>query len=239
MSRGEPFNQRVRNDIMEKITSGYYKKGEFLPSEPNLEKIYRVSRTTIRTAIADLVADGYLTIVRGRGTKVKSSTLQNNEPNLLSFTEIINRKGLKVSIPVIEVTKIKADKKIAELLEINEGEEVYRVFRIRAADDEPIATNSSYIPCKLLEGFDASCIGRVNSLYQNLEEDFHIIVSKTKDNIGAILADAQTAKQLSIKKGDPLLRIERIAYDEMDNVVEYSYVIFRADRYNHAVMTIK
>lgn len=239
MSRGEPFNQRVRNDILEKITTGYYKKGEFLPSEPNLEKIYRVSRTTIRTAVADLVSDGYLTIVRGRGTKVKSSTLQNNEPNLLSFTEIINSKGLKVSIPVIDVTRIKADKNIAGLLEISEGEEVYRIFRIRAADDEPIATNCSYIQCKLLDGFDVSRIGRVNSLYQNLEEDFNIVVCKTRDNIGAALADSNIARQLNIKKGDPLLCIERVAYDEMDNIIEYSHVVYRADRYSHAVMTRK
>lgn len=239
MAREEPFYQKVRNDIIEKITSGYYKKCDYLPSEPNLEKLYKVSRTTIRNAIRDLVTDGYLVIVRGKGTKVATSTLQNNEPNLLSFTEIIKRKGLKVSIPFIQIKRIKSDKKIAESLEINEAEEVFEVFRIRAADDEPISTNCSYIPCKVLEGFDVNRIGRVDSFYQNLEEDFGIIIQKTKDNIGAELADSNIAKQLNIKKGAPILRIERIAYDEMDNVIEYSQVIYRADRYNHAVIMTK
>ena len=93
MGRGRPYYQQMRDDIKKKIQCGDYKRGQYLPCEKKLEEEYGVSRTTVRSAISELVQDGYLYIVRGKGTKVAYSRLTDNNPNLLSFTEIVKSHG--------------------------------------------------------------------------------------------------------------------------------------------------
>lgn len=235
MIRGEPFYQKVRSDIEEKIKDGYYKKGEYLPSESKLESIYKVSRTTIRSAVKSLVDDGYLTIIRGKGTKVTPSRLSCFYPNLMSFTDVINKQGSKSSLSKVKISQVFVSKEIAKKLNIKDNEKVYQIYRERAADDEPLCIHSSYIPCRYLEGNDISVIENEQSLYHVLEKYFNISIQKTDDNIRAIKADAHTAKILDIEKGDPILFIERVAYDAKNTVVEYCEVSIRGDRYSQMV----
>lgn len=239
MARGQPLYQRIRDDLEGKIKNGHYKKGEYIPSEEKLVINYNASRTTIRNAIRELVSDGYLTIVRGKGTKVTSSKLSDNIPNLISFTEIIKQQGLKPSTLEIRLGKIRATEKIAEKLDIDVDEEVLEIYRVRAVDDEPIAINQSFIPCKFIETFDMLALKKRHSLYKILKEDFNISIEMSIDNISAISADAYTAKTLNIVKGDPLLYIDRVAYDQNNNAIDYSKVIYRGDRYSHAIIMRK
>ncbi len=232
---GGPFYLKVRSSIEEKIQSGYYKKNEFLPSESKLESIYKVSRTTIRSAIKSLVDDGYLTIVRGRGTKVTPSTLSSFFPNLMSFTDIIEKQGIKSSLTRVKIADIYPTQEIAEKLGIGPEEKVYEIYRERAADDEPICVHTSYIPCKFLESGDLSVIKEKQSLYRVLEENFNIVIQVADDNIRAINADAKMAKILGINKGEALLFIERVAYDPNNTIIEYSKISIRGDRYSQMV----
>ena len=62
MGRGRPYYQQMRDDIKKKIQCGDYKRGQYLPCEKKLEEEYGVSRTTVRSAISELVQDGYLYI---------------------------------------------------------------------------------------------------------------------------------------------------------------------------------
>ena len=142
MVRGEPFYQKIRSDIENKIKDGYYKQGEYLPSEAKLESLYKVSRTTVRNAVRSLVDDGYLTIVRGKGTRVTPSKLSASYPNLMSFTDVIQKQGIKSSVLKMKISQMLPTQEVAEKLDINPNEKVYEIYRERAADDEPICIHA-------------------------------------------------------------------------------------------------
>ena len=90
-----PLYGKVRDDIEKKINTGVYASGDFIPCEADLENFYKVSRTTVRKAVMMLVSEGYLTIVRGVGTKVAPSKLQSKGSELMSFTELMKKQGKK------------------------------------------------------------------------------------------------------------------------------------------------
>jgi GntR family transcriptional regulator len=65
--------RQVADDITADITSGRLAPGWKLPPETELAESYSVARNTIRRAIAELVNDGHLVVVHGRGTFVAES----------------------------------------------------------------------------------------------------------------------------------------------------------------------
>ena len=82
----EPLYIHIIRDIQGKIVSGQYPSDTFIPSELELQDIYKVSRTTVRRAISELINAGYLTIIKGVGTKVMPSRLMTMPEELMSFT---------------------------------------------------------------------------------------------------------------------------------------------------------
>lgn len=231
----EPLYYKVKKDIEDKIIKGVYKNGDFIPSEEELEKYYRVSRTTIRKAVKMLVDEGYITIIRGRGTKVSPSKLNIKTSELMSFTELMKNQGIVPSIKDIKIKRTKADDKICNELEIEYEEEVFEIYRVRTADGEPITVNISYIPCKYIENHDLYLLEKKQSLYRVLEEDFNIIIQVTEDTVSAIKATENLAEILNTSENEPLLMIERHAYDKHNKIIEYSNIYIRADRYKHTI----
>ena len=65
-----PLYQQVKDDIRAAIESGKYKTNEKIPPEPELSAEYSVSRITVRRAVEELCAEGYLVKMQGRGTFV-------------------------------------------------------------------------------------------------------------------------------------------------------------------------
>ncbi len=70
----ETIYEQVKQKLLNQITLGEFEADDKIPSERELCKQYSVSRTTIRKAIDDLVADNILTRRSGRGTFVVSSS---------------------------------------------------------------------------------------------------------------------------------------------------------------------
>ena len=225
---------KVKKDMEQKITEGVYKKGEYIPSEPELEQYYKVSRTTIRKAINMLVEEGYVTIIRGMGTKVTPSKLKHKAAELMSFTELMKKQGMTPEVRDVQIRRIHPDQEVISVLELNSWEEVFEISRVRTADGEPITINTSYIPCRLVGERDLWVLKDKQSLYQVLE-DFNIFVQYTEDTMSAIKASSKQAEILEINKNDPLLYIERIAYDKNNTIVEFSRIVIRADRYKHII----
>lgn len=231
----DPLYTKVKDDLERKIVNGQYRVGDFIPSEQELEAYYRVSRTTIRKAVTLLIDEGYLTIVRGRGTRVAPTKLKSKGSELMSFTELMKRQQMQPGVCDMRIRRIRPSNEVAQALELNPWDEVLEIYRVRTADAEPITINISYIPYDLLEGHDLSAFENGQSLYRVLEEEFRVVVTTTEDTIGAEKASQKQADILQINRNDPLLSIKRVAYDSDDRIVEYSSIVIRADRYKHII----
>lgn len=231
----DPLYTKVKDDLERKIVNGYYRVGDFIPSEQELEAYYKVSRTTIRKAVTLLVNEGCLSIVRGRGTRVAPTKLKSKGSELMSFTELMKRQNMCPGVQDMRIRRVRPTDEVAQALELNPWDEVVEIYRVRTADGEPITINISYIPYSLLEGHDIDAFERGQSLYRVLEEEFLVTVATTEDTMSAVKASQKQADILQINRNDPLLSIERIAYDKDDKVIEYSSIVIRADRYKHII----
>ncbi|MBF9017955.1 MULTISPECIES: GntR family transcriptional regulator [unclassified Oceanispirochaeta] len=231
----EPAYFLVKQAIEQKIEEQEYKVGDYLPCEKDLGEIYNVSRTTIRKAVSMLVREGKLTIIRGKGTQVAPTRMSHNIEELMSFTELMRKQGM---IPAIhdQFAKLEAPSpKLAVILGVKPEGQVFHIQRVRFADEQPISINTSYIKAEYIKGFHEKLIENEQSLYRILKETYNIVIHDTEDCISAISASKEQAEVLNVGKGAPLLFIERRAYDQKNNLIEYSEIYIRSDRYKHII----
>ncbi len=230
----DPLYIQVIKDIVDKIEEGVFEGDSFLPSEQELMKQYAMSRTTIRRAVSELINQGYLTVIRGVGTKIVPSQLNVRSQELMSFTQMMQRHGVE---PGTASLNIKTDCSTPEIEAILNTKEIICIERVRTADKTPISINISYLPERLLKepGKDTSVFRKHTSLYAILENELNTTVYITEDTMSAIKADATLAKRIQVRKNDPILLIHRKAYDTKHNIIEYSIIYLRADRYRYTV----
>ena len=139
-----PKYYHIKQEIIKEIDNNTYKENETIPSERELMAVFDVSRITIRKAIDDLVKEGYLYRVHGKGTYVKGDGEQNNLVSITSCTQDIEKLGYTPRRKVISKKVILADAKRRNVLNLNEHEEVFQLARIYYADEEPLNYTTSY-----------------------------------------------------------------------------------------------
>jgi GntR family transcriptional regulator len=201
-----------------------------VPPESELMERHKVSRTTIRQVLDMLVNEGLIYRERGRGSFVAHPTLEEALVRIISFTDDMRQRGRKPSTRVLASELIPAPQDIAERLQIEAGEELAHLKRLRLADDEPMSIEDSYLIHRycpdILEGDYES-----GSLREALEEN-GIRWSYAKQVIRAISATDSLAKLLSVQFQAALLFIERISFLQQRIPVEFLRLYYRGDRYS-------
>ncbi len=227
---------KVKNDLLEKITSGQYPNGHTIPTEHQLSAIYKVSRPTIRQAVQLLVDDGYLEKRKKRGTMVcKPKIEQGFTQFIASFDSQMNLQGLETKTTVLGFKKEKVTEDIMNNLHLKATDEVYRLVRLRFVDNQPNVLVTSYVPVKffpnLLEVDFTS-----NRLYDVFENSGHPISLLTR-KLETFKADETIADLLEIQCGDPMFFFKSVGYDESHIPIEYSISKYRGDN-NSFVMEL-
>lgn len=225
-----PLFYQLKTIILDEIKQGNYKPGDMIPTEEAISNIFDISRTTIRQAITELVQEGWLYRVKGKGTFVSRPKIEHNFiQKLESFNDEMQRIGMVPSTEVIKLEVIKANSLVAKGLGIKEKEKVIYLFRKRMADGEPIVTIRTYLPFSL-------CSFVLN---HNLEEErlYTILSSKTETTVHyvkrcveAVEADKEDALFLNIKQGKPIQLFESTGYNVYGEIIEYSLARYRGDR---------
>jgi len=206
------------------------KPGEILPSEKELCDIFQVSRSVIRQALGNLVNRGVIERQRGKGTIVARPKI--NEylmAKLIGFYADMKAQGLTPVTKLLSQEIIEADDILAYYLDLNVGDKVAKIERLRYIENEPILTVTTYIPYNLCPTILEEDLEN-NSLYEILKSKYNINLIWGERIIEAITAESRDAKLLKVKKGAPLLFLRSITYTENNVPVEYYEAKHRADR---------
>ncbi|MDC5819097.1 GntR family transcriptional regulator [Vibrio europaeus] len=213
--------ESVKTATEQDILSG----GDFIPTEREFSELLSVSRITVRKALDLLDKDGVIIRSRGLGTKI-SETVEYSGKEAAGFSQQVVLKGKKPDTLWIKKDIVPCSSEIAETLNINQGDEVFILKRVRYIDDQAVSIEESYVPAELIHNPDEIQL----SLYDYFRSQ-DIMPSKTKSRVSAIMPTEESLEKLHIDEKTPVLLIEQTAYDKSARPIEYSINHCRGDLY--------
>jgi GntR family transcriptional regulator len=235
MERAISRYQWVHNSLKSRIEAEDYKVGDFLPPEPELQKTFQVSRTTVRKAVEMLAQQGFVYIRQGKGTQILDFKATQRLGFVTSFSETLVEQGFAVTQADIRVDFVPAPRKIAADLGVEPGTRLLRIDRITMANSAPIALMTNYLLPELVPGIEKR-IGGMSSLYSFLESEYNLVIEAATDFISARLALASEAEKLQIPEGAPLLVVRRDSHNG-GRPIEVAILLIVADKYEYCVHT--
>lgn len=233
-----PRYYQLKEIIREKVRSGAWPAGEPIPSERELSEQYGISRMTVRQSISQLVNEGLLFREQGRGTFVDRPKISQQLLRLTGFTEDIAARQQLPGARVLERAMTPCDETIATQLRIKPGQPVFHMRRLRLADAEPLALETSivsFIGCERLLDEDLEH----HSLYGLLETVYHQPLIEAEQEVEAGLAGEHEAGTLGIAPGDPVLLTRRLTFTERQRPIEYAISVYRGDKYTFCARLVR
>lgn len=228
-----PLYLQLMEEIVKKIESRHYEVDAQLPSERELCDIYGVSRITIRQALKELEYEGYIYKLHGIGTFVASKSYNQNLAKLYSFTEEMEKLGKTPKTEVLSFSVIFVDERLARKMNIQPLDEVYKVVRLRIADDQPLMYETSYLPRKLFLNLTEADL-KERPMYDIFHEDYQIGLTNATERFSATLIRKEEAEYLKATINQPAMLIKRYAYYN-DKLIEYTNSVARGDKFAYTV----
>lgn len=231
------LHYQLANELRDYIQRAYLSIGDLFPTDREIMEKYNVSGTTVRRAVLQLVKEGWLERKPGKGTFIKKEPLKESLGRLTGFFEEMRAKGFAPSAEIISSGLVPINSKLLKgmpALEAFATEEIVLFEKLHKFNDKPLVYVKSFWCVKhgeKLLGFDLSHEG----VYEAADKHLGLNLSKADQTIYAGAASAKEAEFLQIKKNAPVLIMERFAYMG-DDLVEFSYNVYRADRYRYQVV---
>lgn len=215
--KDRPLYLQIKNIMKERILYGVYPLGTNIPSEPQLEQEFAVSKITVRAAVQELVQEGFLEKGSGKGTKVIRNKAASKWSKWKHFTEILVEEG----------HRIRKEWLGAETVRHEDGSELYRLFGARGMklergyflDHDPYIFYTHYIPL-IAKGLNLADL-KDQSLYEFLDEQ-GVSLEKLRDEFAVVAPPQEARAFLHLDDGVPVLKRTRYSRDALGKVTELS-----------------
>lgn len=216
--------------IKHQIQAGVFKVNDQLIAENELCEILNISRTTVRLAMEQLINEGLIVRYRGKGSFIAEEKIRRKINYMYNFTDNMIEVGAKPSSVVLESAVIIADDLISQKLALPAtNRKVFKLTRLRCANDNPLLYETTCVPYYLCEGIEQSDFEKV-SLYRVLTNEYGLNLFHAEETIGAILIEKEIADYLQCKKKMAGYKIERISHLDNGYIFEYTTSVTRADK---------
>ncbi len=229
-----PLYRQLASTLRHEIESGKFKPGAPLPPESELTRKFHISRITVRQALHLIASEGLIERKQGKGTFVRTPKIQQNLDTLQGFAELMEAHGHDQAMHVVAMGQVPADARVAQVLHLQKGQSVVRILRRHLLKDNPIAYAVIYLPWQLGQLFTAEQVS-TTPIYTLLTLNAHVEIKRATQIIRALVADPETASLLGVRKGAPVMMIERTTYSSDEMPVEYILLFYRGDSYELAV----
>ncbi len=227
------FNQeklyiQLTRIFLDEINSGNWKLNERIPTEEELCKKYSVSKITVRQAVNNLVSDGYVVKSQGKGTFVTSVLPVIGLAMKTRFTEEMFGKEVKVEKEILYKGIKEPPPDVKGYLKTEDM--TYHILCRRTINSEPAYLDESFIPYHMLPDIESLDLVYA-SLYSLLQEKGLKKIFKVIQTIEISQAWGDSAKNLDLIEGVPVLAVHRLLFSSDNTPVAYTRLLGRSDRY--------
>lgn len=232
-STSVPLYLSIRNTLLEEIAAGRHADGDEVLTEKALQERFGVSRATIRHALDTLEREGVVARRKGFGTIVQAPKMRPELGHLTSFTEDVQRRGLKPGSKTLDIALVAPPSRIAEAFHLAETDKVWYVLRLRTIDDVPVGLHDLYIPPDI--EFSPQTLAAMSSYYELLRTRSNLEPQHAVETLTACNAGEREAHLLEVPQGTALLIVERLTHAQNGQPIEYVRIAYRADQYEYQV----
>jgi GntR family transcriptional regulator len=225
-----PLYRQIKDKIVSDIEDGVWKPGDLVPSGPELSKRYDVSVGTVRRAMEELMNEGVLVAVQGKGTFVARPKVSIKLPYFRGFTKDMILRGHIPETKLVGEGIVSAGSMVAKALRVEAGYQVSYCERLRLADGEPILFEISYLDPRRFPGLNFPKRGH-QSLYAVLEQEYGVEVVRAEQTLYAVATTPKQAEMLGVSPGSPAFRLVSVEYDFANKPVQATVGTYRGDRY--------
>jgi GntR family transcriptional regulator len=227
MSRS-PLYERVESVLAADIADGSLPPETQLPSEDGLVERFKVSRTTVRKAVQNLVERGLVEVRRGKGTFVAQPKVIQELTELTGFVEDMQTFGRTPTARLLDKRIVAADRSVAQHLALAPGALVVRLQRVRFADRVAMSFDETYLPRDLGEQVAENDL-EAEPVFALLENKYDTPLVEAEYKLEAAAADPVVAQALQVPAGSPIFLIERTSYTSGNRPVDYERLHYRGD----------
>lgn len=228
----------VQDELKQRIDRGELPAGTRLPSEPELAAELQVSRATLREALRAMELEGLLRRRQGSGTFVAEHPRMANSLDVnYGVTDAIRAAGMTAGIADGRHWVEPASAGEAALLELEPGQDVLVVERLRTAEGKPVVLSRDLFPSRLLEGRERVVQQMLErSIYEVLERDLDIVIHHGVARFRPVRADHAVAGRLGVPRGELLLYLWQVDYAQDGVPIVSSHEFHLADAFDFTVV---
>lgn len=219
---------QVMRLLVDEIGRGTWTIGDRIPSEAELAARYAVSKITIRQALGNLTADGYLVRVQGKGTFVAGNRPIVGLTMKTRFTDGLFGGGVEERREVVQRGLVEPPAEVGRMLGI-EGS-LYRITTRRLAEGVPVSADESYLPPGLLPGIEDQDLAGFR-LFGAIQEHGTRKVFRMRQAVDIAMLTAAEAAILGAAEGQPALAVHRLLISAEDQPLAYGRIVEIGDRF--------
>lgn len=218
---------KIMEAINEQIDAGLLVAGNKLPAERKLAESFNTTRVTLRESLALLEAEGKLYREDRRGWFVSPEPLSYDPTYTTDFPAMASAQGRSARSELISAKLVPASRRAASLLKISPLSEVYRIDRLRYLDERPVVVVTNFILPQFFP--DLLAYDVTTSLTKTYREKFDVIYTKTRYRVSTTSLLGDTAQALRATSGSPAMFVERLNYDQHNNLIDCDLEYWRHD----------
>ena len=230
-SKRIPQYKKLYQILRKHMDEGVYRQGDLLPSENELCQLYSMTRPTVRQALSALANEGYIRKHQGKGSIVTNMQRDIGILSVSGTTSAVGDRNLRTRIIVKPVLIPWPEDFMFPLSDIEKESGCVYMERLRLLDDEPIFYDISYIANINLPRITSRKF-EDRSLFKILRDHYQVEIKGGEQRIKAIPASPKISRYLSIKRGTPVLHMERRMETNMNGLHLYSSIYCNTHKYS-------
>jgi GntR family transcriptional regulator len=233
-----PLYAQLKQSILNALSDGTLKPGDKLPTEEELCERFAISRPVVRQAYSELISEGIISRVKGKGSFIREKEIQSHFfQELSTFDDEMKRVGMTPSTKVISKEIIK-DKKFQDLLQLGPQDDVLHIRFLYLGNNIPMVISDTYVPCVYFPDLINKDLDK-RPLYHIFESDYNRYIVMARRTFDAIIVSDQGAGLLKVAKGSAIYEVKTIATDMDDRILEYSRAGYPGERNSFDIMIYK